>query len=405
MTVYLVGAGPGDPGLITVRGAELLAGADVVVHDRLSARELLDLAPGAQSASTWEVARRAVGPPGAHQRAARRRPRRPAGRPAQAVTHVFAGKRRRGLEAAGVDYEVVPGITSAVAVPHARHPGHDAVLLDEPDRRHRPRGPLEVPHRRRLGVPRPRRRHDRHPHGRRQPRPHHRAAARRGPPARHTRCGHPVGHPTRAAHGAGHPRHAPPARPRAALHDRRGRGRTPPARLVRAPPPVRSAGGRDPRGAAGLGAVPAAAGGRRRGRRGAGDPHRGPRGRRLRCATLARSPGSTGRRPRRTGAAALRASRRSDLAGVQLAGRAGHRRRARRARPVADLVRRRRSPVAARRSLRPAGGQVLLVRAVARRPAGRVAAGRLGGRGRRRLPQRARRARRQGPGGSPVPRW
>ena len=43
--VYLVGAGPGDPGLLTLRGAEVLGRADVVVYDHLASTRLLDLAP------------------------------------------------------------------------------------------------------------------------------------------------------------------------------------------------------------------------------------------------------------------------------------------------------------------------------------------------------------------------
>ncbi|MDA7865108.1 SAM-dependent methyltransferase, partial [bacterium] len=46
--VYLIGAGPGDPGLITVRGAELLAKADIVLYDGLSNPELLQHAPKAE---------------------------------------------------------------------------------------------------------------------------------------------------------------------------------------------------------------------------------------------------------------------------------------------------------------------------------------------------------------------
>lgn len=122
MTVYLVGAGPGDPGLLTVRGAEVLARAEVVVYDRLSVASLLDLAPaGAERISVGK----APGAPSVDQAeinallvelgsAGREVVRLKGGDP-----FVFArgGEEARALLDAGVPFEVVPGITSAIAAP------------------------------------------------------------------------------------------------------------------------------------------------------------------------------------------------------------------------------------------------------------------------------------------------
>lgn len=122
MTVYLVGAGPGDPALLTLRGAEVLAGADVVVYDRLSVTSLLELAPPA--AERISVGKQPGGPRTsqddinallvARGQAGQHVVRLKGGDP-----FVFArgGEEAAALAAAGVAFEVVPGITSAVAVP------------------------------------------------------------------------------------------------------------------------------------------------------------------------------------------------------------------------------------------------------------------------------------------------
>ncbi|HEX4979199.1 MAG TPA: uroporphyrinogen-III C-methyltransferase [Acidimicrobiales bacterium] len=122
MTVYLVGAGPGDPGLLTVRGAELLARAEVVVYDRLSIGPVLDRAP--PRATRIAVGKSPRGPSTPQEEINRilvEEGRRHATvvRLKGGDPFVFArgGEEALALAAAGVPFEVVPGVTSAIAAP------------------------------------------------------------------------------------------------------------------------------------------------------------------------------------------------------------------------------------------------------------------------------------------------
>jgi uroporphyrinogen III methyltransferase / synthase len=121
--VYLVGAGPGAPDLITVRGAEVIRNADTIVYDYLASADILQMAPS----SAERVYAGKIGTCGQqfeqaainhilidHARAGKRVARLKGGDP-----FIFGrgGEEAEALVAAGIDFEIVPGVTSATAVP------------------------------------------------------------------------------------------------------------------------------------------------------------------------------------------------------------------------------------------------------------------------------------------------
>jgi uroporphyrinogen III methyltransferase/synthase len=120
--VYLVGAGPGDPGLITRRGLDLLRSCDVVLYDRLTSPALVEEAPdGAERVYVGKDPEGRIRPQGeidaltvAAARADKRVVRLKGGDP-----YVFGrgADEAQALAAAGIPFEVVPGVSSAVAVP------------------------------------------------------------------------------------------------------------------------------------------------------------------------------------------------------------------------------------------------------------------------------------------------
>jgi uroporphyrinogen III methyltransferase / synthase len=118
--VYLVGAGPGDPGLLTARALELIATADVILYDRLIPSSALD---GARAdAELLFVGKEGGGPSVAQEQTqALMIERAQAGRTVVRLKggdpFVFGrgGEEALALRAAGIDFEVVPGVTAGIA--------------------------------------------------------------------------------------------------------------------------------------------------------------------------------------------------------------------------------------------------------------------------------------------------
>ncbi|MEE9594090.1 MAG: uroporphyrinogen-III C-methyltransferase [Candidatus Hydrothermarchaeales archaeon] len=122
--VYLVGGGPGNPGLITVKGLELVKRADIIIYDRLVSEEIINQARG--DAELIYVGKRT----GSHAfkqdeinellvKKATEEPDKVIVRLKGGDPLVFGrgGEEIRALKKAGLEFELVPGVTSAIAVP------------------------------------------------------------------------------------------------------------------------------------------------------------------------------------------------------------------------------------------------------------------------------------------------
>lgn len=120
--VHIVGAGPGDPELLTVKAHRLLQAADVVLHDSLVGAEVVEDLP--KRATVIDVGKRPAGertPQAAIERRLVEEARR-----GKAVVRLKGGdpclfgrggEEAEALAAAGVPFELVPGVTSAIGVP------------------------------------------------------------------------------------------------------------------------------------------------------------------------------------------------------------------------------------------------------------------------------------------------
>ena len=120
--VYLVGAGPGDPGLFTLKGAQYLAAADVVLYDEYLDHRLLELTSadcekiyvgkrgGGKSASQDSINQMLI----EQARKKRRVVRLKGGDP---FIYGRGGEEAQALKAAGISFEVVSGVTAAAAAP------------------------------------------------------------------------------------------------------------------------------------------------------------------------------------------------------------------------------------------------------------------------------------------------